>query len=118
PAPAGAEAAGRRFAHLAGRHAFSFFDVWTTDWAGHRADANDAARLVALVDAFVHGLAEARPAHLTVLLVSDHGNLEDVRHGSHTVAPVPLLAWGPQADRFVHAASLLDVAPAIAAMAP
>ena len=112
PGRAGAEAAGRRYARLANERAVTFFDVWTTDRAGHEADRDEAVRLVKLVDAFVGGLLEDRPSGLTVVLTSDHGNLEDLSHGSHTEAPVPTVAWGPGADRFVTATSLLDVAAA------
>ena len=112
PGPAGAEAAGRRLARLASDRAVAFFDVWTTDRAGHRADRDAALRLVTLLDAFMGGLLEARPSDLTVVLTSDHGNLEDLRHRSHTEAAVPTVACGPGAARFATATSLLDVAAA------
>ena len=47
-----------------------------------------------------------------VVLTSDHGNLEDLRHRSHTDAPVPTVACGPGAAMFATATSLLDVAAA------
>jgi len=111
--PAGAERAGARLAELASRRPFTFLDVWITDRAGHRADLGEAAELVAKLDAFVGGTLAARRPGTTVLLCSDHGNLEDLRHGRHTRARVPLLVEGPQAERFAGAASLLDVAPVV-----
>jgi hypothetical protein len=115
PGPAGAERAGRRLAELAARRAFTLLDVWWTDHVGHAARRDEAADLVARLDAFLHGLLDARPASLDVLLVSDHGNLEDLSHGRHTRTPVPLAVRGPSAGRFAHAASLVDVAPALVA---
>jgi hypothetical protein len=113
PGPAGAGEAGRRLADAAAERALTFVDVWTPDRAGHRADAAEGRALVARLDAFLGGLLAARDAATTVLVVSDHGNLEDLRHGRHTRAPVPLLAVGPEAEAFADARSLLDVAPAV-----
>lgn len=113
PGPRGAERAGRRLARRAADHAFTFLDVWATDRAGHRADAGEARALVERLDAFLAGVLAGRGADTTVVVTSDHGNLEDLTHGRHTTAAVPLLAVGPGAAAFRGAASLLDVAPAV-----
>ena len=50
----------------------------------------------------------------TLLITSDHGNLEDGTHRAHTLNPVPLVAWGNKSNELrenIH--SLTDVAPAI-----
>lgn len=113
PGPAGAEAAGRRLARRAADRRFTLLDVWATDHVGHAARHDQAADLIARLDAFLEGILGERPARLDVLLVSDHGNLEDLGHGRHTRAPVPLAVVGPSAERFAGADSLLDVAPAV-----
>ena len=113
--PAGAERAGRRLAGLASRRTLTLLDVWLTDQVGHAARRDQAAELIERLDAFLHGLLDARPAEMDVLLVSDHGNLEDLSHGRHTRAPVPLAWLGPSAPRLARARSLLDVAPALLA---
>lgn len=103
----------RTLALLAGAHAFTFFDVWSGDRAGHRQDAAGAHAFLSRLDTFLPALAAALPADVTLLVVSDHGNLEDLCSPSHTLAPVPLLALGPAAQAFAGARSLLDVAPAV-----
>ena len=113
PGPAAAEAAGRRLARRAATAALTFLDVWTSDAAGHAADLAAGRAYVARLDAFLAGLLGARDASTTVVITSDHGNLEDLGHGRHTRAPVPLAAVGPHADAFAGATSLLDVAPAV-----
>ena len=113
PGPRGAERAGRRLARRAAEHAFTFLDVWATDRAGHRADSGEARALVERLDAFLAGVLAGRDPETTVVLTSDHGNLEDLSHGRHTTAAVPLLAVGPRASAFRGASSLLDVAPAV-----
>lgn len=113
PGPVGAARAGARLARRAVERRFTFLDVWGTDRAGHAAEMDAARAWIERIDAFLEGVLEARPADLTVLLVSDHGNLEDVSHGRHTRAPVPLMVVGPLAGSFAPARTLQDVAPVV-----
>jgi bisphosphoglycerate-independent phosphoglycerate mutase (AlkP superfamily) len=50
---------------------------------------------------------------VTVVVTSDHGNLEDGRSTAHTTNPVPTIAIGPGRDAFHSIHALTDVAPAI-----
>lgn len=115
PASGGGAAfeAGGRLARLAAGSLLTFFDVWTTDRAGHRADVAASVDLTARLDAFLGGLLAARPDGVTVVLTSDHGNFEDLRHGRHTRRPVPLLVAGPGARWFREVRTIREVAPAI-----
>lgn len=114
------EAAG----HLAGlwaSHDFTLFEFFLTDRAGHRGDPAFAAQVLGLYDRFLAALLEARrvaPDRLLVL-ISDHGNIEDLRVPTHTLNPVPLAAAGPGADR-LHAKvrRLDDFAPALLELYP
>ena len=106
------EAQARALAELAATQAFSFLDVWSGDRAGHRQDAVAARDVVARLERFLVALVDALPDDVTLLVTSDHGNLEDAASPRHTLAPVPLLALGPHAQAFAAARSLLDVAPA------
>ena len=65
------------------------------------------------LDGVIGGLEENRPADLTWILTSDHGNLEDASVGTHTRNPVPLLAVGPAAGAFAGLSSILEVTPTI-----
>lgn len=103
----------RALAELASEHAFTFFDVWGGDVVGHRQDPVAARAFLTRLDGFLPALVEALPHDVTLVVTSDHGNLEDLRRRGHTLAPVPLLALGPGASAFVGARSLLDVAPAV-----
>lgn len=115
PGPEGAARAGTRLARRSAGRRLTFLDVWGTDRAGHAADMDAARDWVVRIDAFLASVLEARPPELTVLVVSDHGNLEDVSHGRHTRAPVPLVIVGPGAASFADARSLRDVAPSVRA---
>ncbi|MEM0962083.1 MAG: peptidase [Bacteroidota bacterium] len=105
--------AGRQLAALLEAHDFVLFEYFLTDKAGHSRDPTRAAGVVQSLDAFASGLLGALGPQHTLVVTSDHGNIEDLSTKSHTRNPVPLIAWGPGASRFVSATSLLDVTPSI-----
>lgn len=104
--------AGRRLARIASKCDLTFFDFWLSDAAGHRWSLADATTLIEKLDGFLAGLLPAL-GDVTLLITSDHGNVEDKRVRTHTSNAVPLLACGPAAPAFADASSLLDVAPAV-----
>jgi hypothetical protein len=84
-----AVAAGAREVDLA------LFELFLTDKAGHAQDTTWARHEVARCER----LLEALPRYLdprrdTLVVVSDHGNLEDLSTRGHTLARVPCLTWG------------------------
>ena len=108
-------AAGAHLAAVAGRHRFTLFETFLTDLAGHGRVALTPAEAIARVDGLLGGLLAAAPPDLTLLVTSDHGNIEDAATRLHTRNPVPLLAAGPAAPRFAGLRSLLEVTPAVLA---
>lgn len=105
--------AGERLSGIAARHRFTLFETFLTDLAGHSRWGIAPAVAVARLDGLLAGVLASRPPELTVLLTSDHGNLEEPWHRSHTVNPVPLLAVGPAAACFADLARLDEVAPRV-----
>jgi 2,3-bisphosphoglycerate-independent phosphoglycerate mutase len=103
---------GGRLASVARQNDFSFFDLWLTDQAGHRWSVGDCVRLVETLDSFLQGVVE-NLGDTTLLVTSDHGNLEDKAVKTHTLADVPLIVIGGKTSVFRDAVSLLDVAPMI-----
>lgn len=106
------EAAGLRLATLAQEVDFSFFDFWLSDSAGHRWSFARAVNLLEDLDRFLAGVVQGLK-HTTLLVTSDHGNLEDKSVKTHTEHPVPLLVAGPGSEYFASTKSLLDIAPAV-----
>jgi phosphopentomutase len=77
--------------------------------------AGAVPEVLARIDRLLGGLRAAlRPAD-TILITSDHGNIEDDTTQSHTRNPVPLLVIGPDAPRFAAVTRIDEVAPAILA---
>jgi 2,3-bisphosphoglycerate-independent phosphoglycerate mutase len=94
------ESAGRRMAELALENDFTVFDHWPTDFAGHYGEMRGAVRLLGVLDGALGGILERmQGTDLTLVITSDHGNLEDLSIKGHTRNPVPLLALGPSGSR-------------------
>jgi 2,3-bisphosphoglycerate-independent phosphoglycerate mutase len=50
----------------------------------------------------------------SVILTSDHGNIEDLSSRNHTLNAVPTIVWGANKDSIAsRIQSLADIAPAI-----
>lgn len=110
-----AAAAGANLARIAATHDLTLFAHYSTDLAGHRQSLDDGIAAIERVDAFLGGLVAALPEHMLLLVVSDHGNLEDVRTG-HTRNPAIGVVVGGRDARVSFAAgirSLIDVTPAV-----
>ncbi len=91
----GPERAADVLVHALDRHDFVLYEFFQTDVLAHRATRDECLELVHRLDRLVGRLLERLdPSRHTLLLTSDHGNLEDMTHRQHTVNPVPLLAWG------------------------
>jgi len=133
--------AGANLARLAADHDLVFYESFLPDLAGHgRLSApgrhGDGATerqpiapsprrpvtpsftseihiVMSLLDELIGGaLAALRPKD-TLLITSDHGNIESAAEPVHTRNPVPLLAVGPGAPAFAAVASIAEIANAI-----
>lgn len=95
---------------LATQHSFTLFEYFHTDKAGHNQSHNQARRYLESLDRFLSALlVAARADDITLILTSDHGNLEDLRVKTHTYNPVPFAVAGPSAPAFSDVVSLIDV---------
>ncbi|HET8680246.1 MAG TPA: metalloenzyme [bacterium] len=104
---------GRRLAAVASGEDFTLFEFFLTDLAAHGRIPITTDAVVGMVDELLAGVLEAAGAEVTVLVTSDHGNLEDDRSPAHTTNPVPTLAIGPDRDAFRRVSAITDIAPAI-----
>jgi hypothetical protein len=92
--------AGRALARLAASHDLVFFDNWAPDVAGHRGDLAESMRVLEEIDVFLGGLLGAVDLEQTlVAIISDHGNIEDLRARGHTENPVPTVLIGAGCQR-------------------
>lgn len=101
-------------AATARQHTFTLFEYFLTDKVGHRRIETPPETLFTQLNQFLGALTDALdPARETLLITSDHGNLEDTAHTHHTRNPVPLIVYGWAAPHFARATDLTDVTPGI-----
>jgi bisphosphoglycerate-independent phosphoglycerate mutase (AlkP superfamily) len=102
-------------AAIVAAHRFTLYEYFITDRVGHAQDMEGAFRVLASLARFVRAvLARVDLADTTVMLTSDHGNIEDLSIRNHTRNFVPTLIWGAgreAAHRCVR--TLTDITPAI-----
>jgi len=108
----GPREAGEVLAGIAATARLTFFAHYQTDHAGHRGGMAGAVAALERVDAFLGGVVGAIPEDTLLLVVSDHGNIEDVRTG-HTRNPALGFARGAGADGVPAELSLTGVAPLV-----
>ena len=95
-------------------HLCTLFEYFHTDKVGHRRGNLAPDRLMARLNQFLGRLFDLLdPSRDTLLITSDHGNVEDVSHTQHTRNPVPLVVRGWAAPYFAEARDLTDVTPCI-----
>lgn len=90
------EGAGRNLGSIAARHDLTLFAHYDTDTAGHAQDRAQAVAALERVDRFLGGVLETA-GDQSILIVSDHGNIEDVRTG-HTRNPALGVLWHGRVD--------------------
>jgi bisphosphoglycerate-independent phosphoglycerate mutase (AlkP superfamily) len=107
--------AGHHLWNIAELHDFTLFEYWLTDHAGHSQNMKQGIDALENFDQFLAGfLDEFRPTDSLLVLISDHGNLEDLSVKTHTRNPVPCIAAGTYADEFVSTVrDLTHITPAI-----
>ena len=107
--------AGRVLARAASPWRVGLYEYFQTDRIGHLADLTAARAEAEHIQGFLRAVVEAVDLQRTTVVVSsDHGNLEDAATRGHTRNPVPLMTWGPAAEDLISRCdSILDVTPAL-----
>lgn len=95
------------------KHDFLLYEYFLTDKAGHKQDAPFTKNIMQRLDLFLNGLITGLADGNSLLLCSDHGNLENLDQKTHTRNNVPLYVKGPAAPFFHNTRSITDVTPAI-----
>ncbi len=94
--------AGHHLWQIALNHDFTLFEYWLTDVAGHSQKMKTATDALENLDSFLGGFLELfEPSRALLVIISDHGNIEDLSTKSHTRNPVPCIAVGSHRKEFV-----------------
>jgi 2,3-bisphosphoglycerate-independent phosphoglycerate mutase len=79
---------------------FILYEYFQTDLYAHRRTVGECMELVSGLNRLVGTLtALLDRKRETLVITSDHGNLEDLSARHHTANPVPLIAWGKHGER-------------------
>ncbi|MCP4150497.1 MAG: hypothetical protein GY757_22315 [bacterium] len=91
------------------------YEFFETDMYGHGFEMHNCINLVQKLNRLLKQLVSRLDKEKdTLILTSDHGNLEDSITQLHTANPVPLVTWGKNSDRLRNKIeSLTHITPAI-----
>jgi 2,3-bisphosphoglycerate-independent phosphoglycerate mutase len=94
---------------------FMLYEYFQTDIYAHRKSISECTELIKNMSRLIEKLVNQLDKRTdTLLITSDHGNLEDCSIRSHTLNPVPLIVWGKGSKRLRDSISTIaDVTPAI-----
>jgi len=92
---------------------FVLFEHFKTDLIGHLCDLQKAIDLIKLLDSFILEIIKLLPNDSTLMITSDHGNIEDLSIKTHTKNKVPLLVFGKRKEVFYDVDSIVKIYPAI-----
>jgi 2,3-bisphosphoglycerate-independent phosphoglycerate mutase len=109
------EEAGEVLANIVAAHDFTLYEYFITDKIGHAQDFDAARRVLTMLARFIRSLlAKLDLKDATVILTSDHGNIEDLSLRNHTLNPVPSIVWGKHREGLAaRINSLTDITPGI-----
>lgn len=110
-----AEKAGKILAEFTKDYRFTLYEHFITDKIGHAQDFDWARIHLPLLAEFIREtLKHADLENTTVILTSDHGNIEDLSVRNHTLNDVPTIVWGRKKDEISkRIKDLTDITPAI-----
>jgi len=109
------EEAAAVLARLSAEHRFTLYEYFITDRVGHEQNREAALEVLTRLARFVRRvLASLDLERTTVLLTSDHGNVEDLSVRNHTLNLVPTLVWGAARELVrQRVRTLADITPTI-----
>lgn len=107
--------AGKILAELTQTHRFTLYEHFLTDEIGHAQDFERAERHLPQLAEFVRETLQRIDLETTtVILTSDHGNIEDLSIRNHTLNDVPTIIWGRNRREISPGIKdLADITPAI-----
>ena len=114
-APRTPDEAATVLASIVSENRFTLYEYFITDKVGHAQDMEAAKTVLQNLAHLIRGVLDRIDLrHTSVILTSDHGNIEDLSSRNHTLNAVPTIVWGANrhfiADRIK---TLADITPAI-----
>jgi len=110
-----AEQAAEVLSSIVAENRFTLYEYFITDKIGHKQDLELAKTTLQNLALLIRELLVRLDLNKTsVILTSDHGNIEDLSSRNHTLNPVPTIVWGRDNNRIAsRIRTLADITPAI-----
>ena len=102
-------------ARIVTENRFTLYEYFITDKVGHAQDMAMARSILTSLALFIRELLIRLDLNrTTVILTSDHGNIEDLSSRNHTLHDVPTIVWGAQREPVAaRIKTLADITPSI-----
>ena len=102
-------------ANLSADYRFTLYEHFLTDKIGHDQDFERARLHLPLLAEFIREtLLRIDLEKTTLILTSDHGNIEDLSVRNHTLNDVPTIVWGRRKEEIARQIKdLTDITPAV-----
>jgi 2,3-bisphosphoglycerate-independent phosphoglycerate mutase len=102
-------------ADLTEEYKFTLYEHFITDKIGHEQDFDKARKHLPQLAEFVREtILKVNLKKTTVILTSDHGNIEDLSVRTHTLNDVPTIVWGRNKQQAANRIKdLTDITPTI-----
>ncbi len=109
------ENAAEVLARIVSENEFTLYEYFITDKIGHLQDMQAAKSTLQSLARMIRAILNQIDLHKTsVILTSDHGNIEDLSTRNHTLNSVPTIVWGAHQNQIAsRIKSLADITPAI-----
>lgn len=110
-----ADEAATVLASIVRENRFTLYEYFITDKVGHAQDMEAAKVVLQNLARLIRGvLTSIDLDNTTVILTSDHGNIEDLSSRNHTLNSVPTIVWGANRQHIAsRIKNLADITPAI-----
>ncbi len=106
--------AARRLLKIANQNTFTLYEYFLTDHLGHGRYDGDAQLLLGMLDEFLFTILDELKNNMTLVICSDHGNIEDISVKTHTLNPSLAITSGVYAEElFDGIRDLTQIKPAI-----
>lgn len=107
--------AAKRLLKISSKYNFTLYEYYLSDHLGHRRLADEFEKLFTELDEFLFTLlTEIDGTNLTLIICSDHGNLEDLSVKTHTRNPALTITAGRKAESLSKSIKkITDIKPAI-----
>ncbi len=108
------QTAAKRLLNISSKNHFTLFEYWITDHLGHGRYREETEYQLKILDDFLCYILNNLPEDMTLLICSDHGNLENTSIKTHTRNPALTISAGHNARYLAdNINSLVDIKEAV-----